>query len=150
MRSKVLRIALAVVAVVAVNLLARLVVRFGFGGDGGPGRDPFLAALWSLVTAVVLLGGIGLWWTRQRRVPLVIGEVLLVVVVSTLIVTLVGPYVYGATSFDIGLLLRQIALHAVLLAVGGVAGVLIAVALGLDPTSRAWGAMAQGRTRARR
>jgi hypothetical protein len=128
------RIAVAAGVLIGINLVARLLARWALPA----GTDPFLAGAWSLLAMVVAVGVTGFWWTRRRRVPLVVGDLFFVVLVTTLVVTLVGPFVSGGAEFSVGSTLTQLALCAGVLVVGCAAGVLGAVALGLDPTSRAW------------
>jgi hypothetical protein len=72
----------------------------------------------------------------------VAGDLFWAVLATTLVVTLAGPLVSAHPSYDPGSTAAQLGLCAGLLALGGGGGVLLAVALGLDPTSRAWQAQA--------
>jgi hypothetical protein len=133
-RDRVRRIAVATAVLVGINVLARLLARFALPA----GTDPFLPGLASVLAMVIAVAVTGFLWTRVRRVPAVVGDLFFVTVVATLLVTLVGPFVSGHPEFDLGFTVKQIGLCAGLLVVGDAAGVLTAVALGLDPTSRAW------------
>jgi hypothetical protein len=133
-RTRVRRIAAATGVLVGVNVGARLIARFALPAD----TDAFQLAAWSVLVMVVVAGVVGFLWTRRRRVPLVTGDLFFVTVATTLLVALAGPVVSGSPTFDLGLLVQEIALAAGLLVVGEAGGVLLAVTLGLDPTSRAY------------
>jgi hypothetical protein len=133
-KTRARRIALVTGLLVAINVAARLIVRFALP----EGTDPFQLAAWSMLAMVVVVAVVGFRWTRQRRVPLVAGDLFFVTVATSLLVALAAPVVGGGAVFDPGLVLGQLALCVAFLVVGDAAGVLLAVALGLDPTSRAW------------
>jgi hypothetical protein len=132
-RTRVRRIAVATGVLVGINVVARLVARFALPD----GTDPLQLAAWSMLAMVVAVAVVGFTWTRRRRMALVTGDLFFVTVGTTLLVALAGSVVSGG-GFDPGLVLRELALCAGLLVVGAAAGELLAVALGLDPTSRAW------------
>jgi hypothetical protein len=138
-RQRVRRIAPLAGLLVAVNIVARLVARFTLP----TGTDPFLVGAWSLLAMVLAVAVVAFPWTRRQRVPTVVGDLFFVILVTTVLVTLVGPFVSREPAFDVGFTIQQFALCAGLLVVGGAAGLLTAVALGLDPTSRAWRAQAE-------
>jgi hypothetical protein len=127
------RVGLVVALLAGIDVVARLVVRFALP----EGTDPFQAGAWALLAMVLAVGVVGFRWTRERRVPPVAGDLFWVVLATTLLVTLAGPFVSGSPAFDFGFLLSQFGLCAAMLAVGAGGGLLLAVALGLDPASRA-------------
>jgi hypothetical protein len=133
-RVRARRIAVLTGILVGINLCARLVTRSALPED----TDPFVTGALSIFAMVVAVGVAGFLWTSRRRVPLVAGDLFFVLVATTLLVTLAGPFVSGKPDFDLGLTMQQLGLCAGLLVVGSAGGVLLAVALGLDPTSRAW------------
>ena len=133
-RARVRRIAVLTGILVGINLVARLITRFAVPA----GTDPFVTGALSVFAMVVAVGVTAFLWTRRRRVLLVVGDLFFVTVATTVLVTLVGPFVSGSPSFALGLTTKQIGLCAGLLVVGAAAGLLLAVALGMDPTSRAW------------
>jgi hypothetical protein len=133
-RRQARRVAVLTGVLVGINVVARLITRFVLPDTA----DPFLAGAWSVFAMVVAIAVGGFLRTRERRVLVVTGDLFFVIVATTLLVTLLGPFVSGDPVFDAGLLVRQFGLCAGLLVVGAAAGVLGAVALGLDPTSRAW------------
>jgi hypothetical protein len=133
-RVRARRIAVLTAILVGIDLCARLVTRFALPA----GTDPFVTGALSVFAMVLAVGVAGFLWTRRRRVPLVAGDLFFVTVATTVLVTLAGPFVSGDPAFAFGLTIKQISLCAGLLVVGSAAGVLLAVALGLDPTSQAW------------
>ena len=133
-RTRVRRIAAATGVLAGVNVGARLIARFALPAD----TDAFQLAAWSVLVMVVVAGVVGFLWTRRRRVPLVTGDLFFVTVATTPLVAAAGPVVGGSPAFDLGVVAEELALGAGLLVVGAAAGVLLAVALGLDPTGRAW------------
>jgi hypothetical protein len=127
------RVGLVVAVLAGIDAAARLVVRFALPED----TDPFQAGAWAILAMVLAIGVVGFRWTRERRVPPVVGDLFWVVLVTTLLATIAGPFVSGDPAFDPGFTITQIGLCAALLTVGAGGGVLLAVALGLDSTSRA-------------
>jgi hypothetical protein len=141
MRERWQPVAVAIVVLLGVNLAARLAVRLA-----GPGNDAvFVIGLWSLGAMVVALAVATFLWTKRYLVPRVLGDVLVVIGVSALLVTLVGPFVSGGAPFDNGFggYLIQLGACIGVQAVGATLGLLLAMALGLDPKSRAWKRQAQ-------
>jgi hypothetical protein len=138
-RERVRRIAVLAGLLVVVNVVARLVARFALPA----GTDPFIVGAWSLLAMVLAVAVAAFLWTRRRRVPAVVGDLFFVILATSLLVTLVGPFVSGDPAFGVGSVIELFALCSGLLVVGSAAGLLTAVALGLDPTSRAWRAQAE-------
>jgi hypothetical protein len=138
-RSRVRRIAAATGVLVAVNVVARVIARYVLS----PGTDPFVVGGWSILAMLLVLAVAAFLWTRRRRVPAVVGDLFFVIVATSLLVTLLGPFVTGDPEFGASSTISQLALCAGLLTVGAAAGLLLAMALGLDPTSRAWQAQAE-------
>jgi hypothetical protein len=133
-RTRVRRIAATTGVLVGIDLVARLVARFALP----TGTDTFQLAAWSALATVVAVAVVGFRWTLRRRVPLVTGDLFFVTVATTPLVAAAGPVVGGSPTFDLGVVAEELTLCAGLLVVGAAAGVLLAVALGLDPTGRAW------------
>jgi hypothetical protein len=137
--------AVAIVALVAVNVVARLIVRVA-----NPGSDAeFVVGLASLGAMGVLAAVFAFVWTKRYPSPRVVSDSLVVVSITGVLVTLVGPFVFGKTLGDypgfgdwFAVFLLQLFICLAVLAVGVVVGALIAIALGIDPTSRAWKAQA--------
>ena len=130
------RVAIVVAALVAVNLLARLGVRLAGPDDS----TEFVIGLWSIGAMMVVLAVAVFLWARSYLVPRVLTFAGTAIGVSALLVTLLGPFVSGGSPFENGInaFLFQILVCMLVLSVGGAIGLLTAMALGLDPTSRAW------------
>jgi hypothetical protein len=131
-----------IAALVVVNLLARLGTR---GMNGSDDVVQFRTALISLVLMLVLIAVAGFFWARQDRSGIVIGFLAATIVATSLIVTIVGPYVSDSTPFGAGFMswLIQWLVCAGVLLLGATIGGLLAVAFGLDPKTKAWRAYAQ-------
>jgi hypothetical protein len=137
--SRLIRIGIGAAIIVVVNVIARLISRFALPST----IDPLTPALISLLVAVVAAAVIGFWLARQQRLLPTVLDLLAVTVLATLLVVFAAAFVSGKPSFDLVTTLAQLGLHAGLLAVGFAAGVLGAIALGLDPVSRAWKAQSE-------
>lgn len=141
MKAVWIRIGIVTAALVAVNLVARIGVRIA-----GPDEDAeFVIGLWSLGAMVVGLAAVVFYWSRRFVPPQVVSYALAVIGVSSLLVTLVGPFVSGGGPFSngIGSYFGQLLACIGALTLGAAVGLLLAMALGLDPTSRAWKQQAQ-------
>jgi hypothetical protein len=137
--------AVAIAALVAVNVVARLIVRVA---DPGANAE-FIVGLASLGAMGVLAAVFAFVWTKRYPSPKVVSDSLIVVSITGVLVTLVGPFVFGKTLGDyagfgewFAVFLLQLFICLAVLAAGVVIGALIAIALGIDPTSRAWKAQA--------
>jgi hypothetical protein len=130
------RIAIVSAALVAINLLARVGVRIA-----GPGDDAeFVIALWSLGAMVLGLAVVIFYWTRRYLASRVVAYAGAVIGISSVFVAVLGPFVSGGGPLEngFGSFLLQLFVIALSLTVGATLGLLLAMALGLDPTSRAW------------
>ena len=144
-------IAVVTAALVAVNLVARLVVRLR-GTEVGPDAlesAEFVVGLWSLWS----LGAMGLClavaaflWTRRHALGRVVADLVAVILAGSLLVSVVGPYVSGSGPLESGFsfFLLLFLFCVAVLTVGATIGSLLAIAFGLDPKSRAWQAYARG------
>ena len=141
MRNRWTRVGVVVGALVVVNLAARLIIRIASGASE---RVQFTTALASLLAMGVLLAVTGFLTARRYLPARTAGDLFYMIVISALVVTLIGPFVSGGSPFGAGgytwLLQLLVCLGALL--VGAAIGVLLAIAFGLDPKSRAWGAYA--------
>jgi hypothetical protein len=136
MKGRWVAVAIAVAGLVAINLVARVVVRLV-----GPTEDAeFVIGLWSLGAMLVAIAVAAFVWTRRYVVPRVLMDAAVVIGVTSLIVTVVGPFVSGGGLHrdSPGDILLQFSVCAGVLGVGVAIGLLGAMALGMDPTSRAW------------
>jgi hypothetical protein len=131
-----LRVAIVAAVLIVVNLAARVGVRIA-----GADKDAeYVIALWSLGAMVVVLAVAAFYWARQYVTPRALAFLAVAIGASSLVVTIAGPYVSDSSPFadGFGTYLLQLFVCIVVLTVGAAIGLLGAVALGLDPTSRAW------------
>jgi hypothetical protein len=140
-RNRWTRIGVVVLALVAVNFGARVVIRLAKGASD---EVQFTTALASLVAMGVVLAVTGFLLARRFALARAAGELFFMVVFAALLVTLAGPFVSGGTPFGAGSYawVMQLLVCLGALIVGSAIGVLLAIAFGLDPKSRAWGAYA--------
>ncbi len=137
-------IAALAVGLFAINLVTRLVIRFGFESeDAAQSRATIIMfALIGLVLAV---------WTfraAQRRRPSEwLPDTALAAVAAMLLSVLVGPFVSGGEPFadGAGTFFAQIWLYAGFAIVGTLLGYWVAVMLGRDYRSRSLKAFTQAR-----
>ena len=141
MRNRWTRIGVVVVALVLVNIAARVVIRIASGASEGV---QFGTALASLLGMGVVLAVTGFLTARRYLPARTAGDLFFVIVISALIVTLLGPFVSGGSPFGAGAYpwIMQLLVCLGTLVIGAVIGVWLAIAFGLDPKSRAWGAYA--------
>jgi hypothetical protein len=141
MRKRWIRIGIVVAALVVVNFAARLIIRVSSGAS-----DPatFRTALASLLAMGLVLAISGFLSARRFLLPRTAGDLFFEIVIAAALVTVVGPLVSGGSPFGSGsyAYVMQLLVCLGTLIVGGAIGVLLAIAFGLDPKSRAWGAYA--------
>ncbi|MFI5929976.1 hypothetical protein ACIA3K_28930 [Micromonospora sp. NPDC051543] len=119
----------------AVNVVARLVTRFGFDSDDAA------ADRVSLVMFVVIglaLAVVAFRWGRVRPLAVWAADVAVVVVIAVALTVLVGPLVVGHSPFagGAGTFFAQIWLYLLATGLGVLGGYLVATALGLDYRSQ--------------
>jgi Na+/melibiose symporter-like transporter len=133
------------VGLFAINVVARLIIRFGFDGDDGAESR----------ATIVMFAVIGLTlavWTflaSQRRRPSawLLPDLVFGAVGGMLLTVLVGPFVSGGQPFSSGAgdFFSQIWMYAGFAVVGTLLGYWLAVMLGRDYRSRSLKAYAQTR-----
>jgi hypothetical protein len=140
-RNRWARIAAVVLVLVVVNFAARVIIRLANGASDGA---QFNTALASLVAMGVVLAVTGFFLSRRFVLARAAGDLFFMIVSAALIVTLVGPFVSGGTPFGAGSYAwtMQLLVCLAALLIGSAIGVLLAIAFGLDPKSRAWAAYA--------
>lgn len=122
-------------ALFAVNVLARLVIRFGFEGDDTAADR---VSLGMFVVIGLVLAGVAFVWGRQRPVARWGADVAAAVGVAMALTVLVGPLLVGANPFagGAGTFFAQIWLYLAATAAGVLIGYLVLTALGLDHRSQ--------------
>jgi len=140
-RNRWVRIGVVVAALVLVNFGARLALRLASGASE---KVEFTTALTSLVAMGVVIAVVGFLTARRYLLAVTAGDLFFDILLTSLLVTLVGPFVSGATPFGAGVLqwMLQWLVCVGALTVGAAIGVLLTIAFGLDPKSRAWAAYA--------
>ncbi|MGH3546134.1 MAG: hypothetical protein ACRDPW_09455 [Mycobacteriales bacterium] len=130
----------AALLLVSVNVVTRLVLRFVSPDDQAD-------LMFGLVTYGVVLLTMAVFtgvWVRRFRLARVWTYLISTVLAAAIVIGVFGPWVSGEAfgDGDLKLVVLRILLTFVVLAAGGIIGMLSAVALGQDPTSRAWKAHA--------
>ncbi|PZG14607.1 hypothetical protein C1I95_21310 [Micromonospora craterilacus] len=123
------------IALFAVNVVARLVIRFGFDGDD---TAEARVSLGMFVAIGLILAGVAFTWGRQRPVARWAGEVATAIGIALGLTVLIGPLVTGSNPFAGGsaTFFAQIAFYLVATTAGVFLGYLLLTALGLDHRSR--------------
>ncbi|MFI6782680.1 hypothetical protein [Micromonospora sp. NPDC050276] len=128
-------IGVLVAALFAVNVVARLITRFGFDGDDTAADRVSLAmfAVIGLILAVVAFR-----WGRRRPLADWAADMALVVPVAMLLTVLVGPLLVGNNPFagGAGTFFAQIWLYLLATGAGLLIGYLVLTALGRDYRSQ--------------
>jgi hypothetical protein len=126
---------LVAVGLLLVNIIARLVVRFGAGGDDD---KQITIGLWALFAVGAVMIPIAFWFGRRVPMIRVVGELGLAVVVACVLAVLLGPFVSGVGPFSngVGLVFRQFFYFVGLSAIGAVIGILVLMTTGLDYRSQ--------------
>ncbi|MFF0370797.1 hypothetical protein [Micromonospora sp. NPDC005087] len=122
-------------ALFAVNVVARLIIRFGFDGDDTAADRVSLAmfAVIGLILAVVAFR-----WARRRPLADWAADMALVVLVAMALTVLVGPLLIAHNPFAGGAatFFAQIWLYLLAAGAGVVVGYLVLTALGRDYRSQ--------------
>ncbi|MET7877194.1 hypothetical protein [Micromonospora profundi] len=122
-------------ALFAVNVVARLVTRFGFDGDDAAADRVSLVMF--LVIGLVL-AVVAFRWGCRRPLGAWAGDVVVVVLVAMALTVLVGPLLVGHNPFagGAGTFFAQIWLYLLATGAGTLVGYLVATALGRDYRSQ--------------
>lgn len=150
MRQRWLWVVELVAVLFAVNVVTRLVVRFGF--DGRESAENRASLLMFSVIALIL--GVAAFLRARRVLPSVwLVEIVAAAVAAMLLTILVGPFISGNTPFGggAGNFFSQVWLYGGFAIVGTLLGYWIATALGVDQRSKTLKAFAEAkRARPRR
>lgn len=143
MRQRWLRIAELAAVLFAVNVVTRLVVRFGF--DGRDAAETRASMVMFAIIALVL-GTVTFLRSRAVLPGGWLPEITAAALIGMLLTILVGPFISGDTPFDSGAgnFFSQVWLYGGFAIVGTLLGYWIATALGVDYRSKVLKAMAQG------
>jgi hypothetical protein len=119
----------------AVNVVARLVIRFGFHGDAEV-SDRVSLGMFAVIGAI--LAGLAFVWARRYPVARWAADVSVAVLVAMALTVFVGPFLSGSYPFagGPGEFFSQIWLYAGFVGGGALVGYLLVTALGLDYRSQ--------------
>lgn len=136
-RDRWLPVVILLVALVAVNGLARFIV---WQADVTDDDNQILVGLLATIVAALLCVPAGVRWAYRHRMSRVIADIGVAVVIAALLVVLVGPYFGGSKplSEGFGFAARQVFFYGGVMAFGAALGVLATVTLGKDWKSRSW------------
>ncbi|MEV6926010.1 hypothetical protein AB0M46_16155 [Dactylosporangium sp. NPDC051485] len=137
MKERWLPVGLVAGGLFLVNVIARLVVRFGAGDDDA---KQITIGLWALFAVGAVMIPVAFWYGRRRPMLHVVGELGAAVVAACVLAVLIGPFVSGVGPFSngVGLVFRQFFYFVGLSAIGAVVGLLLLMTLGLDYRSQSW------------
>ncbi|WP_433115346.1 hypothetical protein [Micromonospora sp. CA-246542] len=122
-------------ALFAVNVVARLITRFGFDSDDAAADRVTLVMF---VVIGLTLAVVAFRWGRARPLAVWAGDVTVVVLIAMALTVLVGPLLVGHSPFagGAGTFFAQIWLYLLATGLGALGGYLVATALGLDYRSQ--------------
>ncbi|MFG3711408.1 hypothetical protein [Micromonospora sp. NPDC047730] len=136
MRERWRAIGILAIALFGVNVVARLVIRFGFDGDDTAAADRVSLGMFAVIGLVLAV--VAFFWGRRRPVAAWGSDMAAAVGVALLLTVLVGPLLVGENPFGggAGTFFAQIWLYLAATGVGVLLGYLLLTALGLDHRSQ--------------
>ncbi|HEX6968273.1 MAG TPA: hypothetical protein VF174_05610 [Micromonosporaceae bacterium] len=135
MRDRWLPVGTLAAALFAINVVARLVARFGFDGDDD--MQGWVTLTMLAVTGLIL-AAVAFHQGQRHPVGRWSADAAVVIVAATVAAVLIGPFVSGNHPFvnGVGAFFSQIWWYGGFSAGGTLIGYLLSVALGLDHRSR--------------
>jgi len=136
MRKRWLPVGVLAGVLFVVNVVARLVTRFGFDSDA-EAEDRMSLAMFAVIG--LLLAGVAFVVGRRHPISRWAPDVAVAVLIAMLLTIIVGPFVSGSTPFagGAGTFFSQVGLYAAFTAGGTLFGYLVLTAFGLDYRSQA-------------
>jgi hypothetical protein len=137
------RIVLLALGLLVVNLVARLVVKFGFDNDA-EAQDRVSLVMFAVVALVI--AAFAYRWGQDRSLGVWLADMAGAVVLGCALTVLVAPLIFGGNPFagGAGDFFAQIWLYGAFAIGGTILGYLVAVMLGRDYRSRQLEQMARG------
>jgi predicted membrane protein len=137
-------VAILAVALFAINVIARLIVRFGFDGDEAAENRVSIAMFAAIGLTLAIAAFLR---AQQKRFTQWLPEIASAAIGGMLLSILVGPFISGEGPFADGAgdFFAQVWLYAGFAVVGTVLGYWVATALGRDYRSKSLKAYTQSR-----
>lgn len=129
-------VALLAAALLAVDLVTRLIARLVDGDDDA--KQTLIGLVAAIAVGVVVLGW-SVRWILRRRLPRVAGDLAIAIAVGSLLSVVVGPLVSSGKAYpSLSGVVLQFVVLATIAAFGAVFGVTGVMVLGADHTSQSW------------
>ncbi|WP_341717516.1 hypothetical protein QQG74_27150 [Micromonospora sp. FIMYZ51] len=128
-------LAVLAIALFAVNVIARLVIRFGFDGDE-MAADRVTLGMFAVIA--LILAGVAFGWGQRRPLAQWGAEAAGAIGIALALTMLVGPLLVGQSPFAVGsaTFFWQVVLYLVAATAGTALGYLLLTTLGRDHRSQ--------------